>query len=159
MALKEYLSGIADAIREKKGTTDAINAQDFESEIKAIQGGGESGITHTNGTQTIAVGKHTITIAHGLGKKPKFAVCFAKDYATISGVKTGCGFIYSEMMGISLKNFTSVGNFAIYGITVDGKLTGDYTTGRVYADDTYIYCEAGDSNWRGTDYNWEACTW
>lgn len=42
MALKTYLTGIADAIREKKGTTDPINAQDFASEISSIStGGGE----------------------------------------------------------------------------------------------------------------------
>ena len=40
MALRTYLTGIADAIREKKGTTDPINAQDFASEIASISTGG-----------------------------------------------------------------------------------------------------------------------
>lgn len=40
MALKTYLTGIADAIREKKGTSDPINAQDFASEIASISTGG-----------------------------------------------------------------------------------------------------------------------
>ena len=39
MSLKSYLKGIADAIREKKGTTEPINAQNFASEIKTISGG------------------------------------------------------------------------------------------------------------------------
>lgn len=33
MSLKSYLKGIADAIKEKKGTTEPINAQNFASEI------------------------------------------------------------------------------------------------------------------------------
>lgn len=36
MSLKSYLKGIADAIRNKKGTTDVINAQNFTSEINDI---------------------------------------------------------------------------------------------------------------------------
>lgn len=39
MSLKSYLKGIADAIREKKGTTKPINAQNFVSEIKSIKTG------------------------------------------------------------------------------------------------------------------------
>lgn len=38
--LKDFLSDVADAIRGKKGTTDAINPQDFSSEIASIQSGG-----------------------------------------------------------------------------------------------------------------------
>lgn len=38
--LKDFLTDVADAIREKKGTTDAINPQDFSSEIASIQSGG-----------------------------------------------------------------------------------------------------------------------
>lgn len=40
--LGDFLSDIADAIREKKGTTEPINAQDFASEIASISGGGGS---------------------------------------------------------------------------------------------------------------------
>lgn len=39
--LKDFLVDVADAIREKKGTTDAINPQDFSSEIASIQSGGD----------------------------------------------------------------------------------------------------------------------
>lgn len=41
MALKTYLTGIADAIREKKGSSAPINAQNFASEISSIQTGGD----------------------------------------------------------------------------------------------------------------------
>ena len=42
--LGDYLKDIADAIREKKGTTEPINAQDFASEIASIEGGGGASV-------------------------------------------------------------------------------------------------------------------
>jgi hypothetical protein len=40
--LKDFLTDVADAIREKKGTSSKINPQDFSAEIKSIEGGGGS---------------------------------------------------------------------------------------------------------------------
>ena len=37
--LKDFVAGVAGAIREKKGTTELINPQDFENEIRTIQTG------------------------------------------------------------------------------------------------------------------------
>lgn len=42
--LNEFLVGVADSIREKKGTTDPINPQNFAAEISTISGSGEGGI-------------------------------------------------------------------------------------------------------------------
>lgn len=50
--LTDFLTGIANAIRNKKGTTDKINAQNFASEIEGIETGGGSvkaGVTYTKG--------------------------------------------------------------------------------------------------------------
>ena len=41
--LSDFLSDVANAIREKKGTTEPINAQDFSSEIASISSGDGSG--------------------------------------------------------------------------------------------------------------------
>ena len=41
--LKDFLTDIADAIREKKGTTEPINAQDLSEEIRGIESGGSIG--------------------------------------------------------------------------------------------------------------------
>lgn len=42
--LTDFLTDVANAIREKKGTTDLINPQDFSAEIASIEtGGGEGG--------------------------------------------------------------------------------------------------------------------
>ena len=35
--LTDFLTDVADAIREKKGTTEKINPQDFSDEIKSIK--------------------------------------------------------------------------------------------------------------------------
>ena len=46
--LSDFTKGIADAIREKKGTVMLIDPQDFESEIKSIETGADvSGVTAT----------------------------------------------------------------------------------------------------------------
>jgi len=45
--LKDFLTDVANAIREKKGTTDLINPQDFAAEIASIQSGGGNAITST----------------------------------------------------------------------------------------------------------------
>ena len=39
--LRPYLADIASAIREKKGTSEPINAKDFSAEIRSIESGGE----------------------------------------------------------------------------------------------------------------------
>lgn len=47
LQIKPFLKGIADAIRNKKGTTESINAQNFASEIESIETG--SGLTGYSG--------------------------------------------------------------------------------------------------------------
>lgn len=46
--LTDFLTDIANAIREKKGTTGAINPQDFSSEIASIESGGGGGSVVTS---------------------------------------------------------------------------------------------------------------
>ena len=64
--LTDFVTGVADAIRTKKGTTDLINPQNFESEILSIEtgGGGTSAVlgelnVSSNGTYE-AGGKMTL---------------------------------------------------------------------------------------------------
>ena len=39
--LHDFLQDVADAIKEKKGSNEPINAQNFANEIRSIEGGGE----------------------------------------------------------------------------------------------------------------------
>lgn len=41
-SLGNFLTDVADAIREKKGTSEAIQASDFDTEIESISGGGDA---------------------------------------------------------------------------------------------------------------------
>ena len=69
--LGDFLTDIADAIREKKGTTEAINAQNFSEEIRSIESGGGEAIydfgeamTDTSGLGARAI-KHLV-VADGV---------------------------------------------------------------------------------------------
>lgn len=49
--LTDFLTDVADAIREKKGTTDLINPQDFSDEIRGIESGGGGMPTYMFGSK------------------------------------------------------------------------------------------------------------
>lgn len=61
--LTTFLTGIANALRAKKGTTELINPQNFESEIASIQ----TGSTITLQTKTVTPAKGTQTIMPDAG--------------------------------------------------------------------------------------------
>lgn len=72
MALTDLLTQIADSIRSKDGTTDAIKATDFPQRILDIPSGG-SGLPSNVKTGTFTVAEDTtdsITIPHGCGSTP-----------------------------------------------------------------------------------------
>lgn len=55
--LTDFLTDVADAIREKKGTSESINPQDFSSEIASIETGGGNGWTgHADADGLRAIG-------------------------------------------------------------------------------------------------------
>ena len=59
--LQDYLTGIADAIRSKKGTTAPINAKDFASEIESIAGSGGGGSVEIPPVTNLAVENGVLT--------------------------------------------------------------------------------------------------
>lgn len=60
MTLIELFTQIADAIREKKGTTEAIPATSFAEEIISIQTGGGSGASGNTVYDLVLDGSYTI---------------------------------------------------------------------------------------------------
>lgn len=54
--LKDYLTDLADAIREKEGSSEPINPQDFSNRIRAIQGGGSGWTGHADVEGLKAIG-------------------------------------------------------------------------------------------------------
>ena len=54
--LTDFLTDVADAIREKKGTTEAINPQDFSAEIASIKSGGNGWTGHADAEGLRAIG-------------------------------------------------------------------------------------------------------
>lgn len=47
--LSNFLTDVADAIRTKKGTSETINASDFDTEIENLPSGGEQNVEFDNG--------------------------------------------------------------------------------------------------------------
>ena len=62
--LHDYLSDLADAIREKKGTTEPINAQSFAEEIRTIESGGSGWTGHADVEGLKAIGWDDEDIAY-----------------------------------------------------------------------------------------------
>ena len=128
MVLTEFLTGIADAIREKKGTTDPINAQNFASEIAAISSGG-GGRKTTTGTVTFTEAAVQQTITHNLGSVPSCFILYPKDLSVIPTSGT------EEAKGTAWK-FAYVNNTA-GGIAVGVTYQGNTNTGNLlYVVDT-----------------------
>lgn len=60
--LQDFLTDVANAIREKKGTSDLINPQDFSKEITSLAGGNDVDVMKTiDLTETIINGGDVAT--------------------------------------------------------------------------------------------------
>ena len=90
MALTDLFTNIANAIREKDGTTDSIIANDFPTKILGIPSG--SSINFATGTFTVAedvritwseYSTEYYAIPHGLNEVPNICVVWA-DYSTVN---------------------------------------------------------------------------
>lgn len=107
--LKDFVTDVADAIREKKGTTDLINPQDFSAEIKSIEsnggGSGESGDWVYFSVPDDEYSKVALT---------QFGVIVGKTKLVLQGVTSigsggGCGaYPYVIAIGINKKEYVHV---------------------------------------------------
>ena len=125
MALTDFLTQIADSIRSKDGTTDAIKATDFPQRILDIPSGGGSGMPSNikMGTFTVAEDTiETITIPHGLGTTPIQVFIFPDNADSIIG-KVGYSFLggSSAISYILITDYTKTLTYknGVFSINVD----------------------------------------
>lgn len=87
MTLNEYLTSIADAIREKSGETGEISAADFPEKILAI----EASTSGNSGTSSLVAVKKTAEFSAGTGERSA-SVTFSElktvDFAVVFGMVT-----------------------------------------------------------------------
>ena len=85
--LTDFLTDIADAIREKKGTTGAINPQDFSSEIASIESGGGGGSVVTSAPiSDVNFLDYDGTILHSYTKEQFLALSAMPELPTREGL-------------------------------------------------------------------------
>lgn len=153
MALTDFLTQIADAIRSKDGTTEPIVATDFPQRILDISSGrSELPSTIKTGTFTVAEDTtETITIPHGLGITPVAAFIFPDnpDYAIGKIAYTFMGgfggstvaYVTSNAMGMTEKYST----FAIVKDDDNITITNQNTSYKVRAGLIYRWFAWGMS--------------
>lgn len=127
--LTDFLTDVADAIREKKGTTEKINPQNFSDEIRGIESGGYDNGWNTNVElkDSTHYGNSNITAIDIEG------VSEILDYA----------FAGSDISEIDLSNVTKIGAHAFEGCT---NLTSiDLTGVQDIGDEAFAGCESLNS--------------
>ncbi len=179
MALTDYLTGIADAIREKTGTTAKIPALDFADMIRGIASSGatqgkdyDTGVYSSESTFTLARSKYTyaeLPIKHSLGRVPKFVYFgYSKDlnshlssnYVPQSNAYQYCfGLVPMQIDG----NHKQVCQYAVRsynttGGTSSGSVGTDSSQPIITADEENIYIHGVDSTGgkiiSGINYGW-----
>lgn len=118
--LHDFLVDIADAVREKKGTTEKINPQNFSDEIRSIEGGGGGNAEIEYADETI-FGKDSyknVVIDEGVKSIGDYSFYNAKNIenvtlpSTLESIGERC-FAYSTIRDINLSdNIKGIGAYA-----------------------------------------------
>lgn len=111
--LKDFVTGIASAIREKKGTTELINPQDFENEIRTIQTGSDPASGKSLAAQIIDKSVTDVTAGDLKGATKIGGYAFS-----------GCTSLTSITIPDSV---TSIGSSAFVNCSTNTELGGTYT--------------------------------
>lgn len=90
--LTDFVTDIADAIREKKGTTDKINPQDFSAEIANLPSGGETkyefGETMMDNNGKGISSMQTLVFLNGVKSIDSYAFQYCSNLKTIQFAET-----------------------------------------------------------------------
>ncbi len=119
MSVKEKMTAIADAIREKTGDSALLS---LDGMAEAIAGLSISTGAAETGTVT-ASGSATISISHSLGKVPLLVMIYSTSSSVASKVVKICGYNGTngnDKFGIAN---SSTGQFTSYGIANPSKYT------------------------------------
>ena len=89
MALTDKLTNIANAIREKTGSTRTMNLEEMAAAIAGITGGGGAGLAYDMGEFVLDEdvknsSSLSISIHHNLGEVPEFILVWTDDFAELS---------------------------------------------------------------------------
>lgn len=124
--LTDFLTDVADAIREKKGTTEKINPQDFSDEIRGIDSGGNPWnadvVWAEEGTFGLVKGVKSIVVHEGVTKISDYAFRYNFGLESITlpqSLRVIGQYAFAGMDTLSeieLPNsITSIGNYAFNG--------------------------------------------
>ena len=158
--LNAKLTAIADAVREKAGTTDAMTLTQIAEAIAAIQTGGGEPVVY--GSMTLAETTTMVTPQYpfntldtcetGLGYMPKLFVIYTTQMATntLYGAITAMGLnstgkltcsFFTIGQGPSVSSYETYGSTINYGTSIPAP-TFDFASGEVpiypYAKPSYI---------------------
>lgn len=138
MALTDFFTQIANAIRSKDGTTEPIVATDFPQRILDIpSGGGSSDIKVATGTIILSEDRRIVwsqyasqymEIEHGLGVTPNFAFMYDADFTTRDNYPAYTG-AFIKITDVGLEPYRSA------SIDREYNATGGIATDNIYNSD------------------------
>lgn len=138
MALTDKLTAIADAIREKAGTSDAMTLAGMAEAIAAIEAGG-GGVKMTMGTFTLAenlvIGNNfSYEIEHGLGEEPKYFFLFKDEMYDDAG-----GSPYTNSLFLFVSSATGYWYKVVQGTATSDTAKADGTWKNPVATESVAY--------------------
>lgn len=152
MALTDFFTQIANAIRSKDGTTEPIVAIDFPQRILDIPSGGvSSDIRLATGTFTPSADVTTVEIEHGLSAKPNFSIVFAIVDSAMgdnSHITASCCVNFDKQFNMRIRG--SWGK--VYAYQNFGEISDTYSESTVIFNNAGSYL--GDKFVSGKTYKW-----
>ena len=146
--LKDFLTDVADAIREKEGSTGLINPQEFSAKIRAIETGG-GGETPTPDMPVIGDGKTYLYIRIAEKGRMNVPLYFSQTIAYGVRIDWGDGSNIQTLSGTGDRNtshtYAEVGDYVISLDVADGCTLG-------FGHNSSSYCVMGSTGNNGRVY-------